>query len=284
MTTNPLALRLMAMLGANLAIVALAFAGLAVACGFAGLPLFLLLFVISLLQGALMIRAFGPVTVGVYNLSSAGKAVGYTGLAAWFGAHLINAALAATDSEDAAAGALIFELLMYGACHTIVLLPSYTRAIRNTRAAGRETAASEFRRLVADAEQRDADLQRQDERRIRESIRFACQTLYDRHRLALRDRLPPDQLQEYFDRYLSEACPVCELEGRAEQLKELILEVVKSNGSRRTRHRSLDELLDAYRREEESLLLLDIDDDARASLMADLARERDQSIREMRQA
>ncbi|MCA9073696.1 MAG: hypothetical protein KDA93_01595 [Planctomycetaceae bacterium] len=79
----------------------------------------------------------------------------------------------------------------------------------------REEAAREAAR-----EKRRRELQQ----RRRDEVRLELRLLYDRHRVELQSRLPPEQVQTYFDRFLTDELSPTLFARRAEKLMQMMRE------------------------------------------------------------
>lgn len=136
-------------------------------------------------------------------------------------------------------------------------------------------------RLLAEQQQRERAHQ-QAEMKRREDARFACQVLYDRHRSALYEKFSLKQLSNYFERYLADTLAADEVEKRAEQLKEMILNIVEGNRGPRPRFSNVGEVHDYFKQQQQSVLSSDFSKDVKDTLISDLAREEIRAIREFR--
>lgn len=123
----------------------------------------------------------------------------------------------------------------------------------------------------------------QTDQKRREEARFACQMLYDRYRARIETKFSPMQLQAHFEKYLPDTLSPEEVERRAAQLKELILELAESDGRNRPRFKSLIDLHEYYHRQQQAVLNSPYPEDVKQSLISDLAREEAKAIRESRQ-
>jgi len=152
------------------------------------------------------------------------------------------------------------------------------RASERSRLAQRER---ETREIEERQQKLTADEQKQISNQRRQDARFACEWLYDRHRVSLADKFPQRRLDEYFQRYLGDNHPPEEVERRAEQLQAMLRELLdhETNG-RKPRFDSIAELNADFDRQRQDLLGSPMDGERVSNLLAYLERERERAIRE----
>ncbi|MFN0196053.1 MAG: hypothetical protein ACKVT0_04865, partial [Planctomycetaceae bacterium] len=216
--------RLLPVVGSNVAVVMLAFAGLAVVHNFTDGAMFILLLVVSLLQGGLMVRAFGPVAGSESGLSLGGQIVGWIGFIGWFVVHLVNAGIATPKSVPEASFIVLAEVLLYGVVHTILLIPFYTEPIREHRRRRQEAVSVATKARSHDQSRSDEEARRKTDQQRRDDARLECQLYYDRHADRFKLKFPRERLQEYFAAYMTDAHPTEAVDQRARLLLEMLRE------------------------------------------------------------
>lgn len=139
--------------------------------------------------------------------------------------------------------------------------------------------AEQFQR--AEAERRRLESQQlAEEQRRREQARFRCETLYDRHRVAIQNSIPWERVRGYLDSYLADTYPAAVVEQRADELERLISDCVREGGGLRQRFESLDQLALHFTQRKVEVTALGYDKDVKESILAALAIQEETAIRE----
>jgi len=275
-------LRLMIVLAAQGGIACLTLLGLVVAHNFTVGYALILMFVISLFQAALMIRAFGPLVGSETGLSPAGIACGLFGLLIWSFVHFFNCFVVQEYSLGDGVFFALVEILAYLTINNLLLLGFYSSPIRSHYRTTRQQRAATAQEQANWRRRQETQRATRTNQKRREDAKFACRMIYDRHRTTLTNKFTPEQLQDYFAEFLTDEHDVRQVEDRAERLKELLLELIDGDGGNR-RFKSLADVCEFYRQERAAIDTLDLPDDVKDSLRADLAREEARTMREVRQ-
>lgn len=275
-------LRLMFVLAAQAAIACLTLLGLVIADGFSVGFALILLFVVSLFQAALMIRAFGPLVGSESGLSPAGIACGMFGLLFWSFLHLINCFVVQEYSIGEGVSLAFVEIIVYLTVNNLLLIGFYSSPIRHHHQAAQQRRIATAREQANWRRHQETQQKASETQKRRDNARFACQMIYDRHRTTLASKFMPQQLQDYFAEFLTDDHDVRQVEDRAQRLKELLLELIEDSGGNR-KFKSLADVCEFYRQEREAIDALDLPEDIKDSLRADLAREEARAMREVRQ-
>ncbi|MDB5391192.1 MAG: hypothetical protein JWM11_6838 [Planctomycetaceae bacterium] len=146
------------------------------------------------------------------------------------------------------------------------------------RTAPERDEAQRLAQEKSDSDQR----QKQMASKRREDARFACHVFYDRHRSELHEKFSSKKLRNYFERYLADTLAAEEVETRAEQLKEMLLNIVEANRGPKPRFSNVGEIHDHFKQQQQSVLSSDFSKDVKDTLISDLAREEIRAIRELR--
>lgn len=165
------------------------------------------------------------------------------------------------------------------------------RAARQVRHSQRNSAKlSEQQReqqILARREEERArqttDGRQRDEQKRRDDARFACQMHYDRLSADIGNQFPAGRLQEYFERYLSDSQNAAEVEDRAGKLRDMLDELGGSRSGRKRIGASLVTIRLEYQIRREEIHAAGFDQETAAALLASLAREEEQAIREFGQ-
>lgn len=119
--------------------------------------------------------------------------------------------------------------------------------------------------------------------RKRMDIRFACESLYDRHRNLLLEKFPEARLSDYLKNYLGDDQPLPAVEQRAAQLQSMLQEFVDQDGSRRPRFKSVAEIREHFYQERLRVDDSEMDQDLKETVLSDLARDEELAIRDFQQ-
>lgn len=266
--------RLLQVVGANIGVAVLSLVGLGVVFYFSKFPFFILLFIISLLQGGLMIRAFGPAVNCEKGLSLGGKIVGWFGFVGWFLIHLVNAGIAAIGVIQNSYWAVVVELTVYLSINTLVLIPFYKALFWGQR------VISDHQQASLSNNRNEIDTQKQGDQNRRDNSRFACQLLYDQHAHRLQNLLPRERLSDYFEQHLSDTFPAEIVEIRAEQLKEMILLFLEQGDGNHQKFSSLNEIAEYFQKQKEEIESLQYDEQTQQTMLSSLNEQEDRTIRE----
>ena len=276
--------RLLPVVGSNVAIIVLAFIGLAVVSSFSEVALFVLLFIISLMQGGLMVRAFGPAVGSETHLSYGGKIVGVVGLIGWFLAHLLNAGIVAMSSIQGGLQAVLVELLVFGMLNMAVLSPFYLEPIRaRHRKRQEQRGREEFERSRPEREQsQQLTLKTQQAKaQQREQIGFDVRLFYDRYRRELADVFPEDKFAAYFHSFLTDATATDVFELRAERLKNMIRERLEISSRRRTLvFDSIEDVIAHYDDKRSLIISLPVEEEVQKEFLMQLDDSMERDLRE----
>lgn len=136
-------------------------------------------------------------------------------------------------------------------------------------------------REAAERQRREQEQKASDQRR-REAARFQVRLLYDRHAGKIKASFPRKRFDEYVTEYLSDAYPADEVEKRAEELRNMILDFFESTDDDRPQ-RSLTEIRTDFAGERQLIEASDLDEDTKAAMLADLNLAEDKAIRDVRQ-
>lgn len=274
--------RLLRVLAANFGIAVLALIGFVISTKISDLSRYVVLFVISLLQGGFMVTAFAPITGSEKGLSSGGKIIGWIGFVAWFLVHVTNGAF--FSSKDPDDRVLFLEVGAYGIVNFIALLPFYFEPLRRRETARRIQSENAIRQEAESRRTIEAENRERTDSRRRRDARFTCERFYDRYRAQLTDKFPPSRLEEYFKRYLGDNHTADEVERRAEELRATLQDLVEDDQSNGQKHRSIIDLRKSFQQERQRIIDDEqMDNDLKETLLADMAREEELSIREFRQ-
>ncbi len=272
--------RLLQVIGANVGIIILSLVGLAVDSNFSGFPFFLFLFIISLLQGGLMIPAFGPITQSEISLSLAGKLVGWIGFIGWFFIHLINSVFV-SRSVQTGLWAILVEVIIYGSINTLVLIPFYKTLLYRPRRLSQKELEVARLQTSQDAERIKSETEQQRKNQYqREEIRLSCQLLYDQHAVELQDRFPQQRLDDYFEQYLSDSFPIEIVQQRGRLLKEMIESSLEQSGGNKQKFSSLSEITAYFQERRQEIKSLDYDEQTEQSFLSSLSQQEERITRE----
>lgn len=261
--------RVLRILGANVGVSVLAFVGLAVGTHFTGIPLFILIFVVSLLQGGMMVQAFGPVIGSETHLSLGGKIVGWVGFIAWGLAHLLNAEIVAMSSVVAGTYAVFVELLAYGIANTLLLLPFCISLVAPCRDNTKARSNASEQETLSNLEARDIA------RRQREEARVACELLYALREPDISSRFPRKRFQKFIDAYLTGDKSTEVVERRAAELQALIHQHYEAVNPPE-QFRSLEEVASWYETQRQQIDNLDIEEIFKADYLVQLNERHDE--------
>ncbi|QDU52979.1 hypothetical protein [Gimesia panareensis] len=266
--------RLLQVFGANIGVIVLAFIGLVVGINFTKLPFFIMLFIISILQGGLMVRAFGPAVNSEEKLSLGGKIIGWSGLVGWLLIHLLNAVITYAQSVQSGFWATVIELSVYLTVNTFTLFPFYKGIFK-----GRKVNSDRNQTAIGNNKE-EAEIQLREEQERREKARFDCQLLYDRNAGRLQNYFPKEKLADYHERHLSDSFPAEIVEKRAKQLEEMLHSFLVDTDGKHQQFTSLNEIAAYFQKQKQEIESLQYDEQTRQTIISSLNEQEDRTIRE----
>lgn len=278
--------KLLQVIGANIAIVVLSLIGFAIAANFTWGALLLFLLIVSISQGGLMIRAFGPAVGCEYHLTLGGKVVGWIGFIGWFAIHLLLAGVITFVSMHKAIWLLGTALIIYFVIHTIASISFYRQIFMLDRITIKRPKTDTIPEKSAEEIQRETEAREQIEQKHktdqqqRDEARLHCLLLYDEHAHNLTNRFPRERLMEYFQQYLADSFSVELVEQRAERLKEMIESSLHSKGRNRQKFSSFIDITNYFQEQRKEIELLDYDDSVKQSFLTSLNLQEDRAVRE----
>lgn len=130
---------------------------------------------------------------------------------------------------------------------------------------------------AAEEQQRTAQL-KHDAQQRRDRARFATRLLFDRHAAEIKDSLPRKRFDEYVCNDLSDDRPPDEVEARAEQIQNVILDFFESQEADQ-RQRTREEVLLYYETQYRLIEAASFDGTTKQAMKADLHLQEDKELR-----
>ncbi len=146
--------------------------------------------------------------------------------------------------------------------------------------ARQEAIVREEQQRIADDEKRMRESATKSDRQIRDDARFACQLFYDQHAVDLEPLFSQLRIAEYFNAYMSDEHSVEQVKLRGEQLQKLLTDLLERNGALTAQYNSILEIKNAFDGQRQSIANAGLEKETEQSLLAEIARDEQRTMRE----
>lgn len=186
--------------------------------------------------------------------------------------------------------AMVGYLLFAVVFDLIILVPAYLLTLPGalSRSHQRRLESQQRHREQQVREQQLYERQQQEQahetqtarnRRICEQARLDCELLYDRNAVELQNRLPRQQMVNYFESYMPLDGDPADVQERGEMLQAMIKDNLSHVSSPDQQQPTMESIAETFRRKRQELESTDLDEETRQSMIASLKMQEREAIR-----